>query len=65
MNVLDLVNNPSASGKCRVFGLSFREGTLHDLPIQIVANIFEFAWIFLRLNFGDFRSALRESLTAC
>jgi hypothetical protein len=25
LNILDLVNNPAANGKCRVFGLSFSE----------------------------------------
>ena len=34
LNVFDLVNNPSASGKCSVFGLSFGEKTGDDIFIK-------------------------------
>ena len=33
--VFDLVNNPCASGKCRVFGLSFGEQTFDDCLIEL------------------------------
>ena len=35
LNVFDLVNNPSASGKCRVFGLSFGEKSLDDFLVEL------------------------------
>ena len=35
LNVLDLVNNPGASGKCRVFGLRFEEQPFDDFLREI------------------------------
>ena len=35
LNVFDLVNNPSANGKCRVFGLSFGEKSFDDFLIEL------------------------------
>lgn len=37
LNILDLINNPSASGKCSVFGLGFGEQPSNDIFLQICA----------------------------
>ena len=35
LNVLDLVNNPGANGKCRVFGLRFAKKGGHDFIAEL------------------------------
>jgi len=35
LNVLDLVNNPGANGKCRVFGLSFTKKASDDFLVEL------------------------------